>query len=75
MSKKDYVQNCIEIAKKHNKCSNCGNELTTIINGEIVEHGTPEFLHKVQNSCYFYFVSGGQRRPPLHLLIYFRCKL
>ncbi len=57
MSKKDYVQNCIEIAKKHNKCSNCGNELTTIINGEIVEHGTPEFLHKVQNSCYFYFVS------------------
>ncbi len=35
MSKKDYVQNCIETAKKHNKCSNCGNELTTIINGEI----------------------------------------
>lgn len=33
--KKDYFQTCIEIAKKHNKCSNCGNELTTVINGEI----------------------------------------
>lgn len=33
--KKDYIQTCIETAMRHNKCTYCGNELTTIINGEV----------------------------------------